>query len=246
MWRFCSVIICSLLMFTGCGMMNNLTTNANLTQTQVQLSSNNYHIVKQVVGEATDTYILGIGGLGKAALANTSYANMLQNANLQGSQAIIHSTTSEKVRNILVWTQRTVVTTGLVIEFDDVPNMHSGAYRTNNIEEKALQGLPNPYSSVTENNEINVSRNESNQLWGSIFVGFDYKEFEKMSEYQKQKKCRQIFQILMSRCKELKNNPQLVDANIDVLNSDIATFEKMEDPWFGYVSTLKRNLAKIN
>lgn len=239
MWRFCSVTICSLLMFTGCGVMNNLTTNANLTQTQVQLSSNNYRIVKQVVGEATDTYVLGIGGLGKAALSNTSYANMLKKANLQGSQAIIHSTTSVNVRRILVWTQKTVVTTGMVIEFvDDVIK-----YSANNIDENP-QISQSKHNSVSEN--INsVSKKETEQLWDSVFVGFDNEEFEKMSEFQKQKKCKQIFQTLTSRCNELMNNPQLVERNISVLKVDIVAFEKIEDPWFGYVDTLKRKLAKI-
>jgi hypothetical protein len=41
------------------------------------------------------------------------------------------------------------------------------------------------------------------------------------------------------------NNPQLVERNISVLKVDIVAFEKIEDPWFGYVDTLKRKLAKI-
>ena len=67
-------------MFTGCGVMNNMTTNANLTETSVNLSAANYHVVGTVSGSATETYVFGIGGLSKSALAKNSYADMVAKA----------------------------------------------------------------------------------------------------------------------------------------------------------------------
>ena len=112
-----ALLVCAVAMFTGCGMMNHLTTNANVSETSVQLTTNNYRVVKQVSGTATETYVFGIGALSKNALAKNSYANMVANAELKDNQAIINITTTENTKNILVYTEREVTTTGIVIEF---------------------------------------------------------------------------------------------------------------------------------
>ena len=92
-----AMLVCVAMIFTGCGVMNQLTTNVNMTETSVQLTSGNYKVVKTVSGEATDTYVFGIGGLSKDALAKNSYAEMVRNANLKD--------------------KREMVTSGVVIEF---------------------------------------------------------------------------------------------------------------------------------
>ena len=51
---------------------------------------------------------------------------------------------------------------------------------------------------------------------------------------------------LLLGLKELKNNPNLVKNNIDILTSDIATFDKIDDSWYEYGNILKRNLSKVN
>ena len=104
-------------MFTGCGVMNNMTTNANLTETSVNLSAANYHVVGTVSGSATETYVFGIGGLSKSALAKNSYADMVAKANLKDNQAIINVSTVENVKAYVVYAKREMVTTGVVIEF---------------------------------------------------------------------------------------------------------------------------------
>lgn len=238
--RFCSVVFCSLFMFTGCGVMDHLTTNANLTQTQVQLSSNNYKVIGQVVGEATDTYILGFGGLSKSTIANNSYAEMLKNANLKDSQTIIHITTTTKVKDFIVWQEISSVTTGIVIEFVDDNTIYSNSLESQN-EQTNISG----YSAQLSNENINETSKPAN-AWSSVFDGFDFDEFEDLSDVEQQKLRKQIYNILISRCKELKNHPDLVKNNIDILTSDIATFDKIDDSWYEYGNILKRNLSKVN
>ena len=227
-------------MFTGCGVMDHLTTNANLTQTQVQLSSNNYKVIGQVVGEATDTYILGFGGLSKSTIANNSYAEMLKNANLKDSQTIIHITTTTKVKDFIVWQEISSVTTGIVIEFVDDNTTYSNSLESQN-EQTNISG----YSAQLSNENINETSKSAN-AWSSVFDGFDFDEFEDLSDVEQQKLRKQIYNILISRCKELKNHPDLVKNNIGILTSDIATFDKIDDSWYEYGNILKRNLSKVN
>lgn len=240
MWRFCGVLICSLLMFTGCGIMDHLTANANLTQTQVQLSTNNYKVIGQVVGEATDTYILGFGGLSKSTLANNSYAEMLKNANLKDSQTIIHITTTTKVKDYVLWWKVSSVTTGIVIEFVDDITADSNSLKSQNEQINISE-----YSAQPSIEGINATSKSAN-AWSSVFDGFDFDGFENLSDVEQQKLRKQIYNTLISRCKELKNNPDLVKNNIDILTSDIATFDKIDDSWYEYGNILKRNLSKVN
>ena len=112
-----AILVCAVVMFTGCGVMNHMTANTNLTQTSVELSAANYRIVGTVSGTATDNYIFGIGGLSKKALANNSYAEMVANANLKDNQAIINVSTVERIKAYVVYAKREMVTSGVVIEF---------------------------------------------------------------------------------------------------------------------------------
>lgn len=228
-------------MFTGCGVMDHLTANANLTQTQVQLSSNNYKVIGQVVGAATDTYILGMfGGLSKSTLANNSYAEMLKNANLKDSQTIIHITTTTKVKDYVLWLKVSSVTTGIVIEFVDDITADSNSLKSQNEQINISE-----YSAQPSIEGINATSKSAN-AWSSVFDGFDFDGFENLSDVEQQKLRKQIYNTLISRCKELKNNPDLVKNNIDILTSDIATFDKIDDSWYEYGNILKRNLSKVN
>lgn len=113
---FASVLF-AVVVLSGCGITQNLTTNGNVTQTNVELASNNYRIVKQVQGSAQATYVLGIGGLSRRALADNSYANMVKQAGLKGSQAIINITTEQKIQFYVVFGVRKFITYATVIEF---------------------------------------------------------------------------------------------------------------------------------
>ena len=104
-------------LFTACGATSHLTSNANLTQTVVELKENNYRVVKMVSGTAKDIYVFGIGGVSRNALAENSYAQMVKNAELKDNQAIINVSTSENVQAYIVYTKREMTTSGVVIEF---------------------------------------------------------------------------------------------------------------------------------
>ncbi|HQB69584.1 MAG TPA: hypothetical protein P5564_04560 [Paludibacteraceae bacterium] len=112
--------ILGLLLLTGCAGANlSQHINNDVTQTSVVLSQDNYRIIGEVSGEATSTYILGIGGLSKKALTNNSRADMYAKAKLKDGQAIINVSTTVSVKVIAgpIYMKYIATTTGYVIEF---------------------------------------------------------------------------------------------------------------------------------
>ena len=93
MKKFFSIcaFVAATLSLTGCVGVANTVSN-NLTQTQVVLSDNNFKVVGQAYGEASATYICGIGGMSREALYNNAVSEMTKNANLQGSQTLTNTT----------------------------------------------------------------------------------------------------------------------------------------------------------
>lgn len=117
-FRFAAIALSLSLLLSSCGTAYYGTFNHNLHQTDVVLSQNNYRIVKEVEGEASATYIFGIGGLSKKALRGNASADMRANANLTGAQAIINESVTESVKMIgPIFMKRTIVSKGTVIEF---------------------------------------------------------------------------------------------------------------------------------
>ena len=106
------------LLMTGCGFSKEAVSNQNQNQTSVVLSKNNYTIVKSVRGESTQTYVFGlIGGLYKKSLKESAMSEMVKNANLKGSQAIINVNVQYKNTISPIITQTTAIATGTIIEF---------------------------------------------------------------------------------------------------------------------------------
>ncbi len=106
------------LLMTGCGFSKEAVSNQNQNQTSVVLSKNNYTIVKSVRGESTQTYVFGlIGGLSKKSLKESAMSEMVKNANLKGSQAIINVNVQYKNAIFPIITQTTAIATGTIIEF---------------------------------------------------------------------------------------------------------------------------------
>lgn len=92
----CAIAACIALL-SGCGLDTSLTRNQNSLQTNVVLQKNNYKVLKTITGEATATYIFGIGGLSNKALKDNAIATMVKNAKLDGkAQAIINTQVSVK------------------------------------------------------------------------------------------------------------------------------------------------------
>ena len=107
------------LILAGCGVSQNLTSNANLNQTNVVLSQKNFHVVKNVEATASATYVFGIGGLSKKALYNNAVAELTKKADLKGSQALVNVTVKNSGKMILCFGKGTYHAEATVIEFDE-------------------------------------------------------------------------------------------------------------------------------
>ena len=107
------------LLLVSCGVTRELSHNVNNHTTQVVLAKNNFKVVEHVKGEASNQYLLIIGG-GKRALVEKARAKMLQNANLVGSsRAVINETVESHWIFIGVGIQYTVSVSADVIEFTE-------------------------------------------------------------------------------------------------------------------------------
>ena len=107
------------LSFTSCaGLASTSATNHNLTQTQVVLSDNNFKVIGQAYGEATATYICGVGGLSKKALYDNAINEMAKNAHLHGSQTLTNTTVHYSVKMITpFYVKTTCSATSNIVEF---------------------------------------------------------------------------------------------------------------------------------
>ena len=114
-----AMAVAAALLLVGCGISQNLTSNANLNQTNVVLSQKNFHVVKNVEATASATYVFGIGGLSKKALYNNAVAELTKKADLKGSQALVNVTVKNSGKVILFFGKVIYRAEGTVIEFDE-------------------------------------------------------------------------------------------------------------------------------
>ena len=119
------IIFSILLLVNNCGFMPEGYLGHS-TNTQVILSEANYKIINSVRGDATATFILGVGP-SNDRLYSRAKKDMLENANLAGggnkSRALINIATDEQIRfvwfYIPFWFSKTVYITADVIEFKE-------------------------------------------------------------------------------------------------------------------------------
>ena len=105
---------------TSCAGHYGLTSNVNNHATEVVLSKKNFKVIKTVQGDASVTYILGIGGLSKKALIAEAKTEMLKEANLEGSaKAIINETVEVKGSSFPFFGKKLVTVSAQVIEFTE-------------------------------------------------------------------------------------------------------------------------------
>ena len=108
-----------MLFLTSCGVHFPLTHNLNQNVTNVDLSQNNYTVIKTVTGEAEAKYILGFGGLKKRSLMELAKKEMITEAEMDGkSRALTNVTVEVYVKSYLFVTHRKVVVSGQVVEFN--------------------------------------------------------------------------------------------------------------------------------
>ncbi len=112
---FASLLLCFLL--TGCGFSREAVNTTALHQTSVVLEQANYDIVKSAKGESSQIYVLGFGGLSKKSLGESAMSQMIKNANLSGSQAIVNTHVSYKTQHYFIVHRINAIATGTVIEF---------------------------------------------------------------------------------------------------------------------------------
>lgn len=120
------IILLLVLFVNNCGFMPSGSLGHS-TNTQVILSEANYKIINTVKGQATGTFILGIGPFNDR-LYSRAKINMLENANLSGggnkSRALINITTDEQIKYFMLlylplWFSKTVYISADVIEFKE-------------------------------------------------------------------------------------------------------------------------------
>lgn len=108
-----------LFVFTGCSTIGFTSlTDRQVSQTTVNLSSNNYRIIGDCSGEVSYTYIFGFGGPSKSVAFSNAMDAMYNNAQLSGSQAVINIRGYQEVKTVLgVYIKRTIRVSGQIIEF---------------------------------------------------------------------------------------------------------------------------------
>ncbi|GHU93642.1 hypothetical protein FACS1894156_0750 [Bacteroidia bacterium] len=111
----------STLCLSSCGGTHSaLSSNTNVSATQVVLSKNNYKIVDKLEGSSSTVSIFGIGNHGMRTLVANARADMLKKANLIGtSRAVINENIEINKRMIFFVMTRTVNTSAYLIEFTD-------------------------------------------------------------------------------------------------------------------------------
>jgi len=107
-------------LLSSCGIHSGLTSNVNNHQTDVILAKKNYTVIDYVKGEATATYVFGLGGISKKSLIQQAKANMLLKADiLGGSKAVINETVEIHQSFFPIVTQYTVTVSAHIIEFTE-------------------------------------------------------------------------------------------------------------------------------
>ena len=110
----------AVLLLTNCVGLNITPYANNPAETKVLLSEANYKIIKEVSGEWSATYVLGIGGLSRKSLTTNAIGEMYKSAELKGNQQIINITTTKSAESwCLLYARYRVVAHGYVIEFEE-------------------------------------------------------------------------------------------------------------------------------
>jgi len=114
------LVLIILFLFSSCAFHSGLSSNLNNNTTEVVLAKKNYRIIESVSGQATATYVFGIGGFSKKGLIDTARSQMLSKIEMIGtSKAIINETVEIKSSFFPIVRTYTVTVSGYVIEFTE-------------------------------------------------------------------------------------------------------------------------------
>lgn len=117
--RLLPLFIGLLFLSTSCALHDGLTNNLNHNNTVVELSDNNYQVIDYVKGNASCTYIFGIGGLDKDALVEKAKSEMYRKADLQGkARALTNISIDTQYSFFPIVRKMSVTASGHVVEFE--------------------------------------------------------------------------------------------------------------------------------
>lgn len=112
-------LVVAMLFFSSCAFHDGLTNNFNHNNTTVELSKKNFRVVDYVKGEASCTYVFGIGGLGKGTLVEKAKARMYKKADLMGeARTVANISVDTRYSFFPIIRKMTVTASGHVIQFE--------------------------------------------------------------------------------------------------------------------------------
>ena len=112
------ILATSILFLSSCGM--NAGYIGNINNTQVVLDEANYTYVSSATGEATSTWVFGIGPMGAQALVQKAKEDLASKVDLyDGSRAFVNMTIDSKVKMFTyLFIKKTVYVSADVVEFN--------------------------------------------------------------------------------------------------------------------------------
>jgi hypothetical protein len=112
------VAIVATLSLTSCGMTR--TSAYGVSETNVLLQKKNFKVLGQAYGQSKATYVLGFGGIRKAALRANAIDEMSRSVNLTDSQALANVTVHTSVKTFFgLYSEIVCDATANVIEFTE-------------------------------------------------------------------------------------------------------------------------------
>lgn len=115
---FVAFSLIAMIHLTSCGISNPMSYNLNNHNTEVNLSRNNFKVIKTVTATDKATYFFGFGGTVKKALYANCRARIVQDAGLEGSaKALVNETVETHFSNMVFITTITITVSAQVVEF---------------------------------------------------------------------------------------------------------------------------------
>lgn len=114
------LIFSTTIALTSCGSSLSNLSNSSSSETHVELSKKNFNIQGKTVGVSSNTYILGIGGMSNRSLLEKAKNEMMNNANLSGSKAIINITYDKHISGFFpFYSKKTITASAHIVEFTE-------------------------------------------------------------------------------------------------------------------------------
>lgn len=114
------VVLSASILMTSCGGSASVMGNSNVSQTNVELSKKNFNILGKVSGKSSNTHVFFIGGMSNRSMLEKAKNDMMANANLSGSKAVINVTYDKHYNGFLpFYSKVTVTASAYIVEFTE-------------------------------------------------------------------------------------------------------------------------------